>query len=544
MKIRIGTRGSDLALWQAHFVRDRLIEAGCEVEVEVLVTRGDRIDDVPLQNVEGKAFFTKEIEDALLSGSVDVAVHSHKDLPVESPPGLEVVAVPPRAPSAERLLVAPEAFDENGLLLPLRHGARVGTSSPRRQAQLLALRADLEILDLRGNVPTRVRKLAEGDYDAILLAAAGLERLGLDTGELVAVDLGSDLLVSAPGQGALAIQIRADDGDTREVVRRALHDQDTARVVAAERSLLALAGGGCNLALGASIDRGGPDGRWRARVFFGPDAEHPDRPARWAEATHASDPECAAREAFEFASDPDRAAGGPLLGVRVALCGASAGPTPFGERLRGLGAEVAYEAAVRCEELPAEELRGAVEALRPGDALVVTSRRVAPRLEGIDVPQGVCVAAVGTTTAQALHRVDIRTDVVGRGGAFDLAGRLDLAPGAAVLHPGPGDCLGELERGLAGRNVELRRIATYRTVPCETIRRAERVDARIFLSPSAVRASLDAECAQGEAAPERIAFGTATLTALREAGLSAWAAENGHREDIVRHLLERARNQE
>lgn len=372
--------------------------------------------------------------------------------------------------------------------------------------------------------------------------AAGLERLALDTGDLVTVDLDSDLVVSAPGQGALAIQIREDDAETREVVRRALHDEDTARIVDAERRLLAVAGGGCNLALGSAIDRGGPDGSWRARVFFGPDADNPERPARWAQATHATDPRAAAQAAFERACDPDAAAGGPLAGLRVALCGASAGPSPFGERLRTLGAEVTYEAAVTCEQLPADELRPAIEALGAGDALVITSRRVAPRLEGIDIPDGVCVAAVGSTTARALHQVDIRTDVVGRAGAFDLARRLELRAGATVLHPGPEDSLGELERGFADRDVELRRIAVYRTVPSATVQRAKRVHARVFLSPSAVRATQDAERADGGA--ERVAFGAATLAALQEAELEAWAAESGHREDIVRHLLERARTQE
>ena len=152
----LGTRGSDLALWQARHVAERL--AGrAEVEIVVLQTRGDRIDDIPLTQVEGKSFFTAEIEQALLERSVDLAVHSHKDLPTEGPPGLVVAAVPARADAAELLLARPEAHDVEAPLLPLRRGVRVGTSSPRRAEQLLTLRPDLVVEPMRGNVPTRVR---------------------------------------------------------------------------------------------------------------------------------------------------------------------------------------------------------------------------------------------------------------------------------------------------------------------------------------------------------------------------------------------------
>lgn len=203
MKLRIGTRGSRLALWQAEHVAAAL-RAEAEVEIVVLETRGDRIQGVPLSRVEGQAFFTAEIERALLEERVDLAVHSHKDLATESPPGLVIAAIPRRGPTAERLLILPEAGDPDALFLPLKRGARVGTSAPRRRAQLLALRPDLEVVDLRGNVPTRVDKLRARAFDATVLAAAGLERLGLDLSGLVDVPLSPTLFVPAPAQGALA----------------------------------------------------------------------------------------------------------------------------------------------------------------------------------------------------------------------------------------------------------------------------------------------------------------------------------------------------
>jgi len=231
--IRIGTRGSDLALWQARHVAERLAAAGAESTLVVLETRGDRIDDVPLQSVEGKGFFTSEIEAALREKRIDLAVHSHKDLPSAPAPGLVIAAVPARASVEERLLIAPAAHAPRAHGLPLVRRARVGTSAPRRTEQLRALRADLELLPLRGNVPTRVRRLREGRYDAIVLAAAGLDRLALDLRDLIVLTLPRELLVPAPGQGALAIQTRADDEELRELCARVLADRETAVAVEA-----------------------------------------------------------------------------------------------------------------------------------------------------------------------------------------------------------------------------------------------------------------------------------------------------------------------
>lgn len=254
--IVIGSRGSDLALWQARHVQRLLQErAGERAEIRIIQTEGDRIQDVALAEIGGKGFFTKEIEEALLRGEIDLAVHSHKDLPTLSPAGLAVVAVPERGPVEECLLVRPQAVDA-ARPVPLREGALVGTGSARRSAQLLALRPDLRTDDLRGNVPTRVRKVVEGRYDAILAARAGLLRLALDVAPLRAHTFAAEEFVPAPAQGALAVQARAGDalraGDERvRAAAAALHDPATARAVAAERLLLAALEGGCNLPLGA-----------------------------------------------------------------------------------------------------------------------------------------------------------------------------------------------------------------------------------------------------------------------------------------------------
>jgi len=254
--IVIGSRSSDLALWQARFVQTLLQQkAGLATEIQVIRTTGDRITDTSLAALPGQGFFTKEIEEALLRGEIDLAVHSHKDLPTDSPPGLRVAAVPERGDPAECLLVRPEAWSDQAVL-PLRSGAVVGTGSARRRAQLLALRPDLEVRDLRGNVPTRLRKAKEGAMDAIMLAKAGLTRLALDPAPLRVLEFPPAQFVPAPAQGALALQMRAD-GAARErdaILVSALariHHEPTARQVRAERLLLAALEGGCNLPLGA-----------------------------------------------------------------------------------------------------------------------------------------------------------------------------------------------------------------------------------------------------------------------------------------------------
>ncbi|MEC8603971.1 MAG: hydroxymethylbilane synthase, partial [Bacteroidota bacterium] len=177
-KIKIGSRGSDLALWQANFVKNQLENLGQEVEINIIKTKGDKIQHLSFDKIEGKGFFTKEIEQALLEKKVDLAVHSHKDLETNSPSGLSVVAVSEREDPSELLLINKDAVDHTQLW-DLKKGAIVGTSSARRKSQMLFFREDVTIKDLRGNVPTRVKKLKNGNYDAILLAYAGVSRLGL-----------------------------------------------------------------------------------------------------------------------------------------------------------------------------------------------------------------------------------------------------------------------------------------------------------------------------------------------------------------------------
>jgi hydroxymethylbilane synthase len=247
-KLRIGSRGSQLALWQANHVSALLRARGHEVEIEIIHTTGDKITDVPLAMVGtkgglGKGIFTKEIEDALAAGRVDLAVHSLKDLPTELPPGFEIAAITKREDPRDAFCSRHyNSFQD----LPQR--ARVGTSSLRRQAQLKAVRPDLDIHPLRGNVDTRLRKLEQGEYDAIILASAGLKRLGKT--ELVKQIIAADIMCPAAGQGALGIEIRKGAAATRKHLEF-LNDPATHAATTCERALLNRLGGGCQVPIGA-----------------------------------------------------------------------------------------------------------------------------------------------------------------------------------------------------------------------------------------------------------------------------------------------------
>jgi len=252
--LRLGSRGSRLALWQAEHVKRRLEAAhpGLKVEIRILHTTGDRITDVPLARIGDKGLFTKEIDRAVVGGEVDAAVHSLKDVPTRLADGLAIGAVLEREDPRDVYIPAADAAQS---LEALPAGATVGTSSLRRRAQLLHLRPDLIVRDLRGNLDTRMKRLAEGGYDAIILARAGVRRLGFE--DAVSQVLEPPAWLPAVGQGALGIAIREDDDATRELVAPLQH-AETAAATAAERAFLRALEGGCQIPIGAlaSIDAG------------------------------------------------------------------------------------------------------------------------------------------------------------------------------------------------------------------------------------------------------------------------------------------------
>ena len=252
MHIRIGTRGSELALWQAHNVKQRLENNGNSVSITIIKTQGDKIQDLSFDKLEGKGFFTKEIEAALLSNEVDLAVHSHKDLETSPPGGLVIAAVSEREDPSELLLISRENVDSSQVW-DLKLNSSIGTSSARRKSVVVSNRNDLTIKELRGNVPTRIQKLREGNYDAIILAKAGVSRLEIDLSEFHVVELDPKTFVPAPAQGVLALQIREEDNELWKEIQKLNHPQVEMQI-AIERKVLNSMQGGCQLPLGVYCD--------------------------------------------------------------------------------------------------------------------------------------------------------------------------------------------------------------------------------------------------------------------------------------------------
>lgn len=254
---RIGTRGSALALWQANAVASRLRERGTETDIVVIKTGGDRLQEVPLSEAGGKRLFVKELEDALLSGDIDLAVHSAKDMSAVLPDGLTIAAVLPREDPRDALVLSRDTsvVDFGAALAHIGEMPSIATGSIRRIAQLSAILPQARFMPIRGNVDTRLRKLDAGEYEALVLAAAGLRRLGFDT--RISAAIPADVCIPAPGQGIVAIEIRADDVETRDTVA-SIGDAETATSLAAERAVVTALGGGCQLPLGAIAvhDRG------------------------------------------------------------------------------------------------------------------------------------------------------------------------------------------------------------------------------------------------------------------------------------------------
>jgi hydroxymethylbilane synthase len=265
-RLILGSRGSELALAQAQRVRDVLVnDFDVTAEIKVIKTTGDKIDHLSFDKMEGKGFFTKELEEALLAGQIDLAVHSLKDLMTTQPQGLKLGAVGYREDRRELLIIKKESRIDNGVL-PVRPGGVVGTSSVRRKCQVAALNSALQVKDLRGNIPTRVKKLREGQYDAIVIAAAGVRRLGLDLSDLEVVCLDPEVFLPAPGQGMLGIQIRSNDGEVETIVGK-LGSQKDELEASLERGLLSKFESGCSLPLGVYSQIQGD--RYRLKAILG-----------------------------------------------------------------------------------------------------------------------------------------------------------------------------------------------------------------------------------------------------------------------------------
>ncbi|MEW5875372.1 MAG: hydroxymethylbilane synthase [Candidatus Zixiibacteriota bacterium] len=488
--MKLGTRGSDLALWQARLVRASLLDAaGIEPEIVIIKTQGDKDQVATFDKMEGKGFFTKEIEAALLDRSVDLAVHSLKDLQTTMPGGLALGAVLKRADRRDMILIRPEAADPSRTL-GVKEGATIGTSSARRVAQLRFLRPDLNIVALRGNVPTRVQRLREGRFDAILIAAAGLDRLELPLDGLVTQRLPEALFVPAPGQGALAIQIREGDSATQSAVER-LHNEELAGIVWLEREILRRMDGGCQLPLGTCADRT-PEGI-RLQVFL----KQPTResPLRFVVAGHDKSEiaDAALARINRASAPPDK------VNVWITREYDKAGEfinalDPARFKTEALSVHAMIEAG------DPQQQSASLKNLTAYDWVLFTSQKTVARFaallkqHGASFQSGQRLAAVGSRTAKAMRdqgwRVDFISEVAD-GKSFGEAMRARLRDtNARILFPCGAKASNDLEDSIGGSGLDFERLVCYDTVESPSLapqlERLAEPHLIVFTSPSAV----------------------------------------------------------
>lgn len=557
MSLRVGTRGSRLALFQTQWVMEALRAAhpGLDVELVVVQTTGDRILDAPLAKIGGKGVFTKEIEEALRDRRIDVAVHSLKDVPTAQPPGLALAAVTARE-SPWDLLLAPAPLD----WWNLPPGLVLGTSSLRRQAMARSAGGHIRVADLRGNVPTRIEKMLRGDYGAILLAEAGVRRLGVSAPFMKSL-CGGELL-PAPGQGALGLQIRGEDGATRDLLAP-LHDHASEACCGAERRLLHALGGGCQMPLGAHGELLA-DGSLRLRGWIlTPDGSQEVRgevtgaAGDWGRLGDEMAEDFLSRGAAGILSALDLAPDGfeaavarsqaldrlPLGGLRVAVTRDEDSDGPLSLALRDLGAHpLCLPCVIHRPPADPGPLHDALKAWAGFQWMILTSARGVEALVRAEArPAGFPgrIAVVGRATAQALEGTGRKADLVAPGeDAASLLEELRDRLGSAdkVLYPRANLARPGLVEGLRALGAEVRDPVAYETIeqpPVELLRAvlAEAPPAAVtFASPSAVRSFRKAMDAAGWAA-EGVRFysiGATTSEAMRAEGLEVAGQAAGH----------------
>ncbi|MGE5139147.1 MAG: hydroxymethylbilane synthase [Rudaea sp.] len=555
--IVIGTRGSALAQWQAQFVAAALrqLAPGLEIEIRIIKTTGDKDQTRPLADLGGLGVFTKEIESALLAGEIDVAVHSLKDLPTEMTPRLTLAAIPAREDARDCIV------SRHGVgLAALPRGARIGTSSARRTAQILALRPDAQVVPLRGNVDTRLKKSQTDEYDAVMLAAAGVTRLG--RGAEITEYLPFEQVLPDPGQGALGIEIRSDDAPLAALLAP-LNDPAARAAVLSERSFLQALGGGCRMPIGAYAEakehslslRGvvaSLDGRILIRGQIEGDPADAERLGSEL-AGHLS-----SRGAAEILEAFGRSGPRPLSGKRIIITRALEQASALADQIRASGGEPVEFPTI--EIAPLEDFRdldAALDSASAYDWIVFTSangvRAVAERAECRGqalstfykaegrTPE---VAAIGPATARALEGLGVKVDFVpSKYLGKQIALELPVEPGQRALLLRADIASDELARGLEARGVQTTNVDAYRTImPQPPTVDLAGADAITFTSSSTVRNFAAIAGDQSINRLERLAvfaIGPVTARTARELGLRVDAVAAEHTvEGLVKTILD------
>ena len=523
MRLRLATRGSTLAWTQSGLVADALRALGHDVELVRITTKGD-VSGAPLASLGGAGVFVGAVRAAVLDGDCDLAVHSFKDLPTAPAPGLVLAAVPQREDPADALCA------RAGLsLADLPGGASVGTGSPRRAAQLLAVRPDLHVVDIRGNVETRLRRTTE-DLDAVVLAAAGLRRLGLADRITHLFDVAT--FRPAPAQGALALECRADAAPGLRAVLAELDDLPTRLAVTAERTVLARLEAGCAAPVAAYAQLDGGRLVLEATVIA-LDGSRQFKAGGAAGPSEAAALELGARVAGDLLAagaativDLGAARPGPLAGRTILVPERS--PAGTAEALAAAGAGVVVSSFTASRPLPTAELEAALA--ESWDWVVVSSAATLTTLAGVGfdlvarLPDGVRVAAVGPATASALRGLGVTVDLVADpGGGVALVAAFPAGPGR-VLAPGAEQPSAEPAAGLTAKGWRVRSVPVYRTVTCpqppEVVAQWPAFDAFVVTAGSVARAAVETAGLPG---PKVVAIGEAAAAAARAAGLDVVA---------------------
>lgn len=502
-KIIIGSRGSDLALWQANYVLKKLKEIGIKAEIKTIKTQGDKVQDLSFDKMEGKGFFTKEIEEALLNKNIDLAVHSYKDLETNSPSGLIIAAVSEREDPSEILLIRKNAIDVTQKF-SLKKEAIVGTSSVRRKAQLLSFRDDIQLKDLRGNVPTRVQKLRDGHYDAILLAAAGVERLGLDLGEFHTEILDPKEFIPAPAQGVLALQIRDNDKELTQMLRK-INNTEVEDIAGIERKVLNLFEGGCQLPLGVYCEKDEEEGVFQVwiakadawnnipkRIYF-----------------ESKKKEGLAERIVEKINN--------IKPASVYITRDLKRSGLFFKSLTDNGYDVNGRSLITIKQIAFKEVQDT-------DWVFFTSKNsVRHFFEQNPKVNKVKYAAIGKATATALRRYGEKADFIGYSADTKLTGKqfASATNGGIVLFPQAKGSLRTVQQQFPDTKVV--NLLVYETIQLDDVE-IPKAEIVIFTSPSNVNAYFKTN----RISPEQkvIAIGNATGNALRQFGVQKYSMPN------------------
>lgn len=499
-KIIIGSRGSDLALWQANFIQAELKRISIESEIKIIKTQGDKIQDLSFDKLEGKGFFTKEIEDALLSKEIDLAVHSHKDLPTTSPQGLIIAAVSEREDPSELLLIRKEAVDTHQKF-NLKKNAVLGSSSARRKAQMLAFRKDVVIKELRGNVPTRIQKLRDKNYDAILLAAAGVERLQLDLSEFETVKLKPNEFIPAPAQGVLALQIREQD-DALHALLQNLNSSRVQQQIAVERKVLNLLDGGCQLPLG---------------VYCEQDTDEDDVPFFTVYTSHASAWNASPKSLLTRAKTTDGLALKivtklkSIVPASVFITRDARNNDYFEQVLTGNGYTVFSKALIEINSLPLANVPSCDWIFFSSKNAVKHFFQQAPKIDNCKI------GCVGKSTADELRKFGKRADFIGYSTDTKLTGKqfASMVGTKTVLFPQAKQSMRSIQKAFANPT-QTKDIAVYETFKKNDGSLPD-FSIAVFTSPSNVEAFFEKH--QLPTQHKVIAMGESTAATLKRFGI-------------------------